>query len=132
MQHTASTPASTTGSTAKSPWEERKQTLLDFWAKCNNDWIFNFSGLLAYTLLMSIFPLFLVLLAIAGLTLNQLSPEALTSLANSLKTALPGQTGGAIVDAALGQFTKEHGLALRAWPPARALQRLTSLHHHRE
>ncbi len=110
MQHTASTSASSTRSKPASPWGERKQALLDFWAKCSNDWIFNFSGLLAYTLLMSIFPLFLVVLAIAGLSLNQLSPEALTSLANSLKAALPGQTGGAIVDAVLNNLRKSTGL----------------------
>src|SRR6476660_2492891 len=80
-----------------SRWERWKQTLLDFWQKCSNDWIFNFSGLLAYSLLMAIFPLFLVLLAIAGLSLNQLSPDALASLSKSLAATLPGQTGGAIV-----------------------------------
>jgi YihY family inner membrane protein len=87
-----------------------KQTLLDFWAKVSYDWVFNFSGLLAYALLMAIFPLFLVVLAIAGLSLNQLSPEALTALANNLKTALPGQTGGAIVDAVLANLRRSTGL----------------------
>jgi hypothetical protein len=54
--------ATTTSAVAKSPtrWEGWKQTLLDFWKKCSNDSIFNFSGLLAYALLMAIFPLFLV------------------------------------------------------------------------
>jgi membrane protein len=94
---------------SSSGWERWKQTLLDFWKKCSNDWIFNFSGLLAYALLMAIFPLFLVVLAIAGLSLNQLSPEALNSLANSLKTALPGQTGGAIIDAVLANLRRSTG-----------------------
>jgi YihY family inner membrane protein len=83
--------------------------LLDFWAKCSNDWIFNFSGLLAYTLLMSIFPLFLVLLAIAGLSLDRPSPDALTSLANSLAATLPGKTGGEIVNAVLNNLRKSTG-----------------------
>jgi len=113
MQRSASTTASAPPSPSKSapasPWQERKQALLDFWAKCNYDWIFNFSGMLAYALLMSIFPLFLVLLAIAGLSLNQLSPDALTSLANSLKSALPGQAGGAIVDAVLANLRRSTG-----------------------
>ncbi len=99
----------TTTSAAPTRWERWKQALLDFWKKCSNDWIFNFSGLLAYALLMSIFPLFLVVLAIAGLSLYQLSPEALTSLANSLKTALPGQTGGAIVEAVLANLRRSTG-----------------------
>jgi YihY family inner membrane protein len=92
-----------------SPWEARKQTLLDFWTKCANDWIFNFSGLLAYTLLMSIFPLFLVLLAIAGLSLGRLSPDALDSLASSLVATLPGKTGGEIVRAVLTNLRKSTG-----------------------
>jgi YihY family inner membrane protein len=101
----------TTHVVANSPlrWARWRQTLLDFWKKCSNDWIFNFSGLLAYALLMAIFPLFLVVLAIAGLSLSQLSPEALNSLANSLKTALPGQTGGAIVDAVLTNLRRSTG-----------------------
>jgi membrane protein len=92
-----------------SGWERRKQTLLSFWNKCSNDWIFNFSGLLAYSLLMSIFPLFLVLLAIAGLSLNQLSPDALDSLAKSLAATLPGKTGGEIVTAVLANLRKSTG-----------------------
>jgi membrane protein len=109
MQRTPTTDSTTT-SKPTSRWERWKQTLLDFWKKCSNDWIFNFSGLLAYALLMAIFPLFLVVLAIAGLSLYQLSPEALTSLANSLKAALPGQTGGAIVDAVLANLRKSTGV----------------------
>ena len=100
-----------TAAVADSPsrWERWKQTLLDFWKKCSNDWIFNFSGLLAYSLLMAIFPLFLVLLAIAGLSLNNLSPDALASLAKSLASTLPGATGGAIVDAVLTNLRKSTG-----------------------
>ena len=94
---------------APSRWERWKQTLLDFWKKCSNDWIFNFSGLLAYSLLMAIFPLFLVLLAIAGLSLNNLSPDALASLSKSLAATLPGATGGAIVDAVLTNLRKSTG-----------------------
>ncbi len=100
-----------TAAVADSPsrWERWKQTLLDFWKKCSNDWIFNFSGLLAYSLLMAIFPLFLVLLAIAGLSLNNLSPDALASLSKSLASTLPGATGGAIVDAVLTNLRKSTG-----------------------
>src|SRR5262249_1839906 len=96
-----SAPRSTEESIPTSSWERWKQTLLDFWTKCNNDWIFNFSGLLAYALLMSIFPLFLVVLAIAGLSLDRLSPDALTALANHLAAALPGKTGSEIIKAVL-------------------------------
>jgi membrane protein len=100
-----------TAAVANSPsrWERWKRMLLDFWKKCSNDWIFNFSGLLAYALLMAIFPLFLVLLAIAGLSLNNLSPDALASLSKSLAATLPGTTGGAIVDAVLANLRRSTG-----------------------
>jgi len=38
-------------------------TLGGFWTKINNDWIFNLAGLLAYNILMALFPLLLLLLA---------------------------------------------------------------------
>ena len=38
-----------------------------FWAKVNNDWIFNLAAMLAYNLLMSIVPLLAMLLSFFGL-----------------------------------------------------------------
>jgi YihY family inner membrane protein len=80
---------------------------LGFWQKVNNDWVFNFAGLLAYTLLMSMFPLLLVLLAITGLVLGQLSPDAYTDLTNSIGTAMPG--GAHVVHAITEQLTRSAG-----------------------
>lgn len=75
----------------------RAQPLLDFWQKVNNDWIFNLSTMLAYNFLMSIFPLLLVLLAIAGFILRSISPESQTALNHAIAGALPNGTGQAIV-----------------------------------
>lgn len=63
--------------------------LADFWAKVNNDGVFNLSGLLAYNLLVSIFPILLVLLAVAGFVLNALSPATYHALQRAMDSALP-------------------------------------------
>ncbi|HEV8190498.1 MAG TPA: hypothetical protein VGP82_03295, partial [Ktedonobacterales bacterium] len=62
----------------------RIQPLLNFWQKVSNDWVFNLSAMLAYNFLMSIFPLLLVLLAIAGFVLGAISPESQTALNNAI------------------------------------------------
>src|SRR5215470_1090475 len=51
---------------------QRVAPLIAFWTKINNDWIFNWASALAYTLLTSILPIFLVILAIGGLLLGTL------------------------------------------------------------
>ncbi|MBF6589291.1 MAG: YihY/virulence factor BrkB family protein [Ktedonobacterales bacterium] len=68
----------------------RLKTLGSFWTKINNDWIMNLSGLLAYNFLMSIFPILLVLLALAGFVLNAISPGSMLQLERHIGTALPG------------------------------------------
>ncbi|HEY1390343.1 MAG TPA: YihY/virulence factor BrkB family protein [Ktedonobacterales bacterium] len=100
---------SPTAQTARRWLVALQQKALAFCTKCNNDWIFNLSGLLAYNLLMSLFPLVLVVLAIAGLSLSHLSPDALEALAASIASTLPGETGGAIVDAVLVNLRKSTG-----------------------
>ncbi len=65
----------------------------NFWTKINNDWILNLSALLAYNILMSVFPILLVLLAIAGFFLNAISPGSLASLENHIQSAVPGGSG---------------------------------------
>src|SRR5512146_938182 len=72
--------------------KEHIAPLAHFWQKLSNDWIFNLAGLLAYNFLMSIFPILLALLAIAG--------------------ALPGGasgTGGVIVKVALTNLQRQAG-----------------------
>jgi YihY family inner membrane protein len=84
-------------------------TLRDFWTKLSNDWVMNLSGLLAYNLLMAVFPILLVLLAIAGFILNAISPGAMTQLEHQIGNALPG--GSAIFRArTLQQLTQSAGV----------------------
>src|SRR5215469_8453071 len=89
--------------------------LIAFWTKINNDWIFNWAAALAYTLLTSIFPLFLVILAIGGFVLGALSVSSLTQLENALAGGLPGGAGGAggeIVSAVIRQLNQSAGIYL--------------------
>jgi membrane protein len=89
--------------------------LIAFWTKINNDWIFNWSAALAYTLLTSILPILLVILAIGGFILGTLSHYSVEQLRSTLAGGLPGGSGGAggqIVNAALMQLNRNAGFFL--------------------
>src|SRR5690348_6615421 len=93
--------------------KERIAPLAHFWQKLSNDWIFNLAGLLAYNFLMSIFPILLALLAIAGFILNTISPGSEQQLVNAIAGALPGGasgTGGVIVKVALTNLQRQAGV----------------------
>jgi YihY family inner membrane protein len=83
---------------------------MGFWQKLNNDWVFTFAGLLAYNLLMCVFPILLVVLAVAGVVLGRLSPSVYLRLIASLSTTLPG--GERVVRAITIQLTHSAGLLL--------------------
>lgn len=84
--------------------------LLAFWTKVNSDWVFNLSGLLAYSFLMSIFPLLVVLLAVAGFVVGSLGASQAAELQTYVGKTLPG---GATVLAVVGkQLSHSAGLLL--------------------
>lgn len=99
---------------------ERIAPLLAFWTKISNDWIFDFSGELAYAFLMSIFPILVAILGIVGLVLGAISPatkeQVITSVGNGVASALPqtgtgGQSlGHTIVTQVLASFTQSAGV----------------------
>jgi membrane protein len=84
----------------------------DFWTKINNDWIFNLAGLLAYNLLMALFPVLLLLLAGCGVLLQIISPSAQVQLQRTLAAALPGTTGAVLVHGVTTHLAKSAGLLL--------------------
>lgn len=89
--------ANDSGQTAKRGAQEVKKgasTLGRFWTKLNNDWVFNFSGTLAYGFLTSIFSILLVIIAIGGLILGTISISSRAELENGIANALPGGAGG--------------------------------------
>lgn len=79
-----------------------------WWRKVNNDWVFNLSAMLAYNFLMSVFPILLVLLAIAGFIVGSLAPAQHAAFQDTLTNALPG--GKDIVIAVLAQLNRSAGL----------------------
>ena len=70
----------------------RLRSLVSFWIKISNDWIFNLAGVLAYNLLLSIFPILLLLLAITSFALDGLSPGSQMRLQGILQQAFPEGT----------------------------------------
>lgn len=83
-----------------------------FWTKINNDWIFNLSGMLAYNILMSAFPILLVLLAIGGFILGPAGHGGQASLQASIEKALPAGTGRALLTNATHNLNNSAGLLL--------------------
>jgi membrane protein len=78
------------------PVQKKVKPLINFYTKFNNDWSFNFAGALAYSLLLSIFPIALAILAILGLIVGSLSPQAYAHLVSSITHGLPSYISGTI------------------------------------
>lgn len=85
-------------------------TFRAFWTKISNDAIFNLSAMLAYTLLMSAFPILLVILAIGGFLLSTVSPNGQATLEHSIGSVLPG--GSELFVNVQNQLTRSAGLLL--------------------
>ncbi|HEY7340482.1 MAG TPA: YihY/virulence factor BrkB family protein [Ktedonobacterales bacterium] len=85
-------------------------TVGGFWAKLNNDWIFNLAGLLAYNFLMALFPLLLLFLAGCGLALDVISPATEAQIQRAIADALPGNTGTILIQAVSAHLKKSAGL----------------------
>lgn len=88
------------------------ETTARFGTKINEDWVMQFSGMLAYNYLIAIAPLALALLAIAGLILGSLSPATYQSFVNQLAAAMPGGVGRSLIDGVLTQLSKSAGVLL--------------------
>lgn len=71
----------------------------EFWQKANNDWIFNLAAMLAYNFLISIIPIALLLLAIAGFFVGNIQPGGASSLQHTIAGVFPNQLGGSLISA---------------------------------
>ena len=78
-----------------------------FITKFNNDWVMNFSGMLAYNLLLSIFPIIVAIASIFGLILGT---SARTSIVTSIVKVLPNRVSPDLVTNALIQLNKSSGI----------------------
>ncbi len=83
-----------------------------FMAKVSADAVFNLAGNLAYSFLVSIIPLLLVLLAVAGLVIGSLSPAWLHALENGVANALPSGIGPTVIHAATSKLSSSAGVIL--------------------
>ena len=95
----------------------RKQTIVAFWTKLNNDWIFNWAATLAYELLVSLIPVLIAIFAVGGLIIGSVSPATELRIEHTIVTVLfstQQQFGAAIVHAAISKLTKSAGLLLIA------------------
>jgi YihY family inner membrane protein len=90
--------------------QARAKPALSFWTKLNNDWVFNLSAMLAYDFLMSLFPILLVLLSIAGFILGRLAPAQVANLESHLIGTVPG--GSTVVTAVTQQLKASAGALL--------------------
>src|SRR6266487_2555962 len=71
--------------------QQNAKPLQAFFTKFSNDWVLNFSGALAYSLLMSIFPIAIAILSILGFFLGSLDPQAQAQFTASIVHVLPSQ-----------------------------------------
>ncbi len=81
------------------------------WLKLNDDWIFNLASLLAYNLLMSIVPIVLVLMAVAGFVLGA-NAAAKEALVEGIVRQLPPEVGRPVVETVVANLSRSAGPAL--------------------
>ncbi len=77
-----------------------------------NDWIFNLAGLLAYNLLLAMFPLFLLVIGGAGLALSGLRPDSQQQLTQELARTLPPDVSSGLINAVTTELEQSSGAIL--------------------
>ncbi len=86
--------------------EQETKSFQQFLTKFNNDGAMTFSGVLAYNLMLAMFPILIALIAILGLTLGKLDQSAVDSIQTKIGGIFPGVAGGQIVKGALNALNK--------------------------
>ncbi len=79
-----------------------------FFNKFNNDWVMNFAGIMAYNLMLAIFPIAIALLGITSLILNGNKSVQANIVAQTAK--IPGLQS--LVQLAIHQLSKDAGILL--------------------
>ncbi len=90
--------------------EKQAKPFQRFLTKFNNDGTMTFSGVLAYNLMLAMFPILIALIAILGFTLGKLDPSAVQNIQNQIAKIFPGAAAGQIVKGALSQLQKSSGI----------------------
>src|SRR5437588_10336412 len=79
-----------------------------FFTKFTNDWSMNLSAMLAYNLLMAMFPIFIALVSILGLILGTLDPGAKSQLIQQISGVLPASISSKpVLEPATNQLAKD-------------------------
>jgi len=87
------------------------QSLEAFWAKINNDWIFNFASGLAYTLIVALIPIIIAIIALAGIIYGGLDPSVQADIIKYIQNTLPAPIPSEeIVSVALNSLNKSAGI----------------------
>jgi membrane protein len=80
--------------------------------KALNDWIFNLAGLLAYNLLLAMFPLLLLVIGGVGLALSGLRPDSQQQLEQELAQTLPADVSSGLITAVTTELEQSSGAIL--------------------
>lgn len=87
------------------------KVLTAFWLKFNNDWSWPNSAGLAYSLLLSMFPLVIAMFALLGLFIGSLDPTGYNNLVTQIVTLFPEVTSSQnIIHLALRQLARQSGI----------------------
>src|SRR5947209_8222041 len=89
--------------------EKDVRPLQAFFTKFNNDWCMNFAGALAYSLLMSMVPIAIAVLAILGFILGGLGQAQQQQLVTNITRILPSVSANLITQAQ-NQLAKSAGI----------------------
>ncbi len=88
--------------------QNKTRPLQTFINKFNNDWVMNFAGIMAYNLMMAIFPIVIALFGITGLILN--GNQSLEANIITQSAHIPGLQS--FVQLAIKQLSKDAGILL--------------------
>ncbi len=90
----------------------QRSTPVRFFTKAFNDWIFEFAGMLAYYLLLSTVPIFVLLIGGVGFLLQSLSHSARQNFIDALARAFPPQISKDLIAAATHDLQASSGALL--------------------
>ncbi len=87
------------------------KVLAEFWIKFNNDWSWPNSAGLAYSLILSMFPLVIAMFAVLGLFVRGLDPAGYNNLVAQIIALIPEATSSQnIIQLALNQLARQSGV----------------------
>ncbi len=92
--------------------EQETKPFQQFLTKFNNDGTMTFAGVLAYNLMLAMFPILIALISILGFTLGRLDPSIVANIQTQIGKIFPGVAGGQIVKSAIAQLNKSATILL--------------------